>query len=52
MTTRDLVSALAALRDRLLDAITAVGRGEYDEAAETLKQGSDDLRDTIEELRT
>lgn len=49
---RDLVSALSALLGRIVDAITAIGRGNYQDAADALEAGADDLRSTLADLRS
>lgn len=52
MTARtDLVSALSSLVTRIIDAIAAIGRGNYDEAADTLEAGVTETREAIAALR-
>lgn len=46
-----LVQALVRFRDRLNDAIDEVAEGRFDEAAEALRAGNEDVTDTIAALR-
>lgn len=51
MTIESSTAALAALRDRLLVAMGALERGDYDVAIREIESGTTAMRALIEELR-